>query len=173
MDVAIDHEASQRSVGIEKLTLIGVGHGSAPEISRPRVEDREPVMLPFGGKAPQPVDPVGAKHRRGRRGKLLKGNPKEREKFRRFCDLLRESIGPPVEFVRVAYDAGPAQSADHIDNLSRAGAGLRQVSAMDDLIGRDLVEIGDNGFQGRQAPVDIGNDHNAGCHNRQLRERKG
>src|SRR5439155_27154131 len=48
--------------------------------------------------------------------------------------------------------------ADPIDDLDGVGPAERQVTAVDDHVGTDLVEVGEHGVESGQVAVDIGDD---------------
>ena len=69
--------------------------------------------------------------------------------------LRGNESGIPVHFVRIPEHAGPTEIADAVDDLRRTRATAHEVTAMDNEVGTDRLQVGNDRFECRQVGVNV------------------
>jgi len=69
---------------------------------------------------------------------------------------LLERLGPEKHFICVAHHTFPAEVANAIDNLHGARTSVGEITAVENQIGRSLLQIRQNSFKRRSIPMDVG-----------------
>ena len=72
-----------------------------------------------------------------------------------------QRLGVGKHFIGIARYSLPAEVANAIDNLRRTGSGVSQVAAMEDQVGRSLLQIREDCLKRGSVAVDVGDDRDA------------
>jgi hypothetical protein len=103
----------------------------------------------------EPGDSLFSQHGTGPGGCLANRCPKGRWCRRLTCKLLQR-YGSKQHFIRVARHAAPSQVAYAIDNVRRARACIREITAVENQVGRGLFQILQDRFESRSIPMNVG-----------------
>ena len=111
-------------------------------------------------QAAQPGEPLFAQRRTSRRRHLL-DHGEEGLQLGRLLRKLPQGLGAKKHFIGVANHALPAEVANAIHNVLGTCAGVGQIAAVKDQIGRGLPQIRQDRLKRGAVAVDVGYDGDA------------
>src|SRR5439155_19590085 len=88
--------------------------------------------------------------------------------------IFSQRFRGPKHLIGVPADPGPPERTDLVDDLRRVSSTGSQIAAMDNQVGCNLPQVGENGLEGAPVAVNIRYDcdsHLVSCAFRRLRRR--
>jgi hypothetical protein len=166
MDMSVDDDGGpKRRVGTAQFVTAGVGHGSAPAVIGAGMHHAKAGLGVPGRKFFQPAQAFFTDAGERWRNRLLDSGKKWRNL--RVCGgIFSQTFGGPKHLIGIAADAGPRESAELIDDVGWVRSPGGQIAAMDNEVGRNLAQVGENGLEGAPVAVNIrydGDSHFVGC----------
>ena len=143
MDVPVDGDvAAEGTVPGRQLLLAGVRRRRPPEVAGGGMDQPEIALVAPLGEAAQPGDPVLAQALRRPWCQDPEHVLSQPVGAGAAAVTFGLPVGAPEHLVGVADDALPAELADAVDDLGRAGTGDGQIAAVEDEVGRPATIFG-------------------------------
>jgi hypothetical protein len=124
------------------------------------VDQRHGLLNLNARQTAQPFDSLFAQQGASCVSHLANRGPK-RGRSQRLARKFLQRLGPEKHFIRVTDHALPAEIANAVDNLDGARTGVREITAVENQVGRGLLEIGQDCLECGSVSVDVGEDCDA------------